>query len=263
MLKKLNRGKWIRKKIGEGLKEEGFVYTGFKGDVWVFEKQYQENVTWYVYIYVYRFDPWQITFHLATNVPAKLTVYAHQIVDAHSRKEDLLGYWRFHDEESLIKVLEEMVQIIRNEGKKVLEELSIPEKIYDTKEMHKELFEHHQEYAERFVEKTGIIATGYDEENIERWLDYIVPRIEKLREQDYEDVADEIIEMSAFVGEQIAKYCNGSWEIASKSRFCLVRYKLNKNPNLEMVIPILRRITAGYMGKGREWMRNVFLDVIE
>lgn len=69
--KKLNRGRLIRKYIGEGLREEGFSYAGYKGDVWEFQRIYKENIIQSIYIYVYRFDPWQITFHLGTNLPGK------------------------------------------------------------------------------------------------------------------------------------------------------------------------------------------------
>ena len=44
MEKKLNRGRLIRKYIGEGLREEGFSYAGYKGDVWEFQRIYKENI---------------------------------------------------------------------------------------------------------------------------------------------------------------------------------------------------------------------------
>lgn len=42
--KKLNRGKLIREYIGEGKKEKGFSYAGYRGDLWMFEKAYKDNI---------------------------------------------------------------------------------------------------------------------------------------------------------------------------------------------------------------------------
>ena len=71
--KKLNRGKVIRKYVGEGLKEEGFSYAGYQGGLWTFQKVYKENIIQSIGITVYRFDVWQISFILETNVPGKMT----------------------------------------------------------------------------------------------------------------------------------------------------------------------------------------------
>lgn len=75
---KLNRGKIIKKHMGEGLSGLGFVYEKYDGDTWTFARKLGK-LTWYVYIYVYRFDPWQITFHLGTDAPGVMQVYAYQI----------------------------------------------------------------------------------------------------------------------------------------------------------------------------------------
>ena len=105
----MNRGKLIRKHIGEGLSDLGFVYEKYDGGTWIFEKKL-DKFTWYVYIYVYRFDPWQITFHLGTDVSGMVQVHAHQLLDGIWERGDLGGYWAYHDEDSMIKVLEESPQ---------------------------------------------------------------------------------------------------------------------------------------------------------
>ena len=62
MEKKINRGKIIKKYIEEGLSDLDFHYGGYQGDVWVFERN-MKKLTWYVYIYVYRFDPYKQKYY--------------------------------------------------------------------------------------------------------------------------------------------------------------------------------------------------------
>ena len=212
MEKKINRGKIIKKCIEE-LSDLDFHYRNYESNRWIFERN-MKKLTWYVYIYVYRFDPWQITFHLGTNVPGKIQVHAHQ-VEGVKGNGDILGYWRYHDEESLIEVLKEMTAIIRGKGIDVLKKLSIPEKINACdNEMHHELYLHHKELAEAFVERTGMVSTGYNEENLRRWFDYMDDRIEEMKKGSYDSVVKkELLEMAAFLGEQIVKYKDGRWNL--------------------------------------------------
>lgn len=111
---KIDRGKIIKKYVESDLYDLDFHYEGYEDNTWVFERKFGK-LTWYIYIYVYRFDPWQITFHLGTDVPGKMQVYAHQI-EGVKGDGDILGYWKYHDEESLAEVLIEMTKIIRSKG---------------------------------------------------------------------------------------------------------------------------------------------------
>ncbi len=111
---KLNRGKIIKKYIGEGLSDLGFLYEKSASDIWMFKKE-QGQLMWFVYIDVYRFDPWQATFFLETNVPGAMRVCAHQL-EGISTNGEMPGYWKYHDEDSMIEVMEEMSEIIRNQG---------------------------------------------------------------------------------------------------------------------------------------------------
>ena len=58
-----------------------------------------------------RFEPWQITFPPGTDVPSKMIIVVYQVEGIKSNGE-LLGYWKYHDEDSLIKVLKEILDII-------------------------------------------------------------------------------------------------------------------------------------------------------
>lgn len=267
---KLKRGEIIKKYVGEGLADLGFSYGEYEENTWIFQRNLGK-LTWYVYIYVYRFDPWQITFHLGTNVPGKMQVQAHQVEGIKSNGE-LPGYWKYHDEDSMIEVLEEMLDIIRNQGIGVLKNLSIPEKVnVDDREMHHNLYLYHKELAEAFIQRTGMVSTGYDEENLKRWFDYIDPRIEELSKGKYDDNAKkELLEMAAFLGEQIVKYKEGWWsysESENAESFCIIcNYhfsKFDKNATAEMLINILRLLGGKYLGNNRWWMEEDFYEIIK
>ena len=269
--KKLNRGKIIRKCVGEGLSDLGFLYGGCDaGDTWVFERK-QGELIWYVYIYVYRFDRWQVTFHFNTNVPGNLPVMAGQVKGVRGNG-DMKGYWRFHDEESLTRVLEEMVRVIRIKGIQMLEELSVPKDItpFDNvkNEMYHELYLHHTELAEAFIQRTGMIATDYDGENLKRWFDYIDSRIEEMSRREYEDAdQQELTEIAAFLGEQIVKYKGGMWKFWDNERNVVVITYMKKpkymKKSMEFNINILRVLISKYLGNSRKGLELKFYEVIE
>ncbi|MDD6657980.1 MAG: hypothetical protein PUE95_11940 [Lachnospiraceae bacterium] len=200
---KINRGKIIKKCIEEEISDLGFHYGGHEDNTWVFERKLGK-LTWYVYIYVYRFDPWQITFYLGTDIPGKMQIQAYQL-EGVKGNGDIPGYWRYQDEESMVEVLKKIVAIIRNKGIDALKKLSIPERINASdNEMHRELYLYHKELAEAFVERTGMVSTGYDEENLKRWFDYMDSRIEEMKRGAYDSgTKEELLEMAAFLGELV------------------------------------------------------------
>ena len=69
--------------------------------------------------------------------------------------------------------------------------------------MYREVYFHHDELCEKFMEKTGIVVTGFDEENIDRWFEIIEERTAILKQGDYEDAKEELMEIAAFLGNQL------------------------------------------------------------
>ena len=88
----------------------------------------------------------------------------------------ILGYWQYGNEQELIQVLGEMKDVLIKKGMKILVELSKGLEEPDTAEMYREVYFHHDELCEKFMEKTGIVVTGFDEENIDRWFEVIEER---------------------------------------------------------------------------------------
>lgn len=158
-----------------------------------------------------------------------------------------------------------MLVFIKEPGMKMLEEISIPEPEYDTSEMHEELYLNHEKLAESFIQKTGMAATGYNRENLERWFDYIEQRMIELRKDDFGAARNEWLEIAAFLGEQIVKYCEGHWILTPVSwgKVCPVRYEIKNCKGVEAQVPILRLLVGGYLGNGKEWIMQAFLEVMD
>ena len=73
---KTNRGKLVRKYIGEEIEKFKFEYKGYQNDSWKYERKFK-GVIQTISIYPYRFDQRMITFELYTDV--KNSAYASEM----------------------------------------------------------------------------------------------------------------------------------------------------------------------------------------
>lgn len=181
---------------------------------------------------------------------------------------DLPGYFRYQDEESLIQILEEISAIIRTRGVKELERLSVKDEVnvYENA-MHHALYLHHEELAEAFIQRTGMVSTGYDRDNLIRWFDYIDRRIEELSKGSYTAEAKrEVLEIAAFLGEQIVEYKGGTWVQSFykkwETTFIVYYQKGDGRHKTRNIINLLQMLVGKYLGNTREWLENPFYEVI-
>ena len=260
----MERGELVRKHIGEGMAPFKFEYKGYQNDSWKFERKFKEVVQT-ISIYPYRFDQSMITFELYTSV--KNSEYASKMgtnvisagmIEDISTNSQMRGYWQYESEEELIKVLNDMKEVLIKRGMRILLELSKGEEETDTPEMYRELYFHHDELCERFIKKTGIKVTGLDEENINHWFDVIEARVAILKQGDYEHAKGELVEMAAFLGNQLVKYLGGEWHhfVSKDHESCSVRgcKTLNGGANC------LSNIVGGYTQNGMDWVKKIILD---
>ena len=256
---KLNRGKLVRKYIGEAMAPFGFEYKGYKGDSWVFERK-QKNVVQTIGICPYRFEPSWITFELYTTARGCMGKQASDI-EGVDWQLDLTGYRQYRNEEEFIEVLQQMKELLIKKGLKMLYEMSIEEEETDTDEMYHELYYHHDELCERFIEKTGIKATGYDEENINHWFEVIEERLAVLKQGDWEEAKEELIEMAAFLGNQLVKYMGGEW-YHFKSAYhesCSVE----GCQSIQCGANCLSNLVGGYTKNGMEWVKQIYIEIYQ
>ena len=264
---KINRGQLVRTYIGEGLAPFKFEYKGYHGDSWKFERNMKGAVQT-ISIYPYRFDQSMITFELYTNV--KNSEYASKIgtnvvsasmLDGIVSNGQIRGYWQYGNEQELIQVLGEMKDVLIKKGMKILVELSKGLEEPDTAEMYREVYFHHDELCEKFMEKTGIVVTGFDEENIDRWFEVIEERTAILKQGDYEDAKEELMEIAAFLGNQLVKYLGGRWfhYLSENHESCGVEGCKTLNPGLNC----LSVVVGGYTENGMNWVKKSIVDMCE
>lgn len=264
MSEKINRGELVRKYIGEGIAPFKFEYRGYQGDSWKFEKKFK-NVTQTISIYPYRFDQGMITFDLYTD--AECSEYARKMgtglvqagmIEEIATNSPMRGYWQYGNEEELIQVLNDMKDVLIKKGMRILMELSKEEGRPDTNEMYHELYFHHDELCEKFIQKTGIEVTGFDEENINNWFEVIEERTAILKLGNYEHAKGELVEMAAFLGNQLIKYLGGEWHqfLSADRESCSVHKCKTVNESMNC----LSVLVGGYTQNGMDWVKESILD---
>ena len=152
----------------------------------------------------------------------------------------------------------EMKDVLIKKGMKILVELSKGLEEPDTAEMYREVYFHHDELCEKFIEKTGIVVTGFDEENIDRWFEVIEERTAILKQGDYEDAKEELMEIAAFLGNQLVKYLGGRWfhYLSENHESCGVEGCKTLNPGLNC----LSVVVGGYTQNGMNWVKKSILN---
>ena len=151
-----------------------------------------------------------------------------------------------------------MKDVLIKKGMKILVELSKGLEEPDTAEMYREVYFHHDELCEKFMEKTGIVVTGFDEENIDRWFEVIEERTAILKQGDYEDAKEELMEIAAFLGNQLVKYLGGRWfhYLSENHESCGVEGCKTLNPGLNC----LSVVVGGYTQNGMNWVKKSILN---
>ena len=146
---KTNRGKLVRKYIGEEIEKFKFEYKGYQNDSWKYERKFK-GVIQTISIYPYRFDQRMITFELYTDV--KNSAYASEMgtnviqagmIEDITTNSEMRGYWKYDTEDELIEVLNDMKDVLMKKGMRILVQLSKGEEETDTAEMYHELYFNH------------------------------------------------------------------------------------------------------------------------
>ena len=185
---------------------------------------------------------------MGTNV-----IQAGMIEDITTNSE-MRGYWKYDTEDELIEVLNDMKDVLMKKGMRILVQLSKGEEETDTAE----LYFNHDELCEKFIKKTGIKATGFDEKNINNWFEVIEERVAVLKKQSYEQSKWELVEMAAFLGNQLVKYLDGEWYhfVSKDHESCSI---INCNTAYSCT-NCLKVLVGGYTKNGMDWVKEIFLE---
>ena len=94
--------------------------------------------------------------------------------------------------------------------------------------------------------------------NINNWFEVIEERVAVLKKQSYEQSKWELVEMAAFLGNQLVKYLDGEWyHFVSKDHESCSITNCNTAYSCTNCLKVL---VGGYTKNGMDWVKEIFLE---
>jgi len=217
----MQKKKIILEIIEKVVEKYGFVYDEKYGDnlAWVFTRE-QDSIQQRIHIVEHRFAK-----ELFLRFETTAWVWRNSSVDARSciPENQYNNYkrrrmWLYENEESFRKALKEFAEIIEKYGIDKLNEISIEEEVVPTNEMGKRLLESHEILSASFINQYQLEIERRTTSEVMKWFDIIDNIINQTKEQPYENVKEKLIEISAFLGEQLRKEVGGEWVQGKSAR---------------------------------------------
>ena len=118
----------------------------------------------------------------------------------------------YETEEDVEKIMMEFVELISKHGYKILEELSIEEQIIPTIEMADKLIKFYKALGEKFISDNKLSVIECSKEDMSDWFEIIEKKIIDTKAEPYENVQEMLVEIAAFIGEQLRKVVGGEWK---------------------------------------------------
>jgi len=120
--------------------------------------------------------------------------------------------WYYETEEDFKKILVEFVDIIEKYGIDKLNEMSIEPEVIPTLEMAKKLLSSHTGLNENFIKNNKLNTDEVSKESVCKWFEVIERKFTNTKDEPYENVKDMLVEVAAFLGEQLRKEMGGEWK---------------------------------------------------
>ena len=259
----MKKKKSVLEIIGKVVEKYGFIYNEKYGDnlAWVFIRE-QNSIQQRIHIVEHRFAKMLfLRFETTAWVWGSSFINASSCIPAdkyNSCKQG--GVWLYEDEESFRKTLKEFAEIIEKYGIDKLNEISTEEAIIPTNEMGKRLLESHEILSASFINKYQLKIAQWTKKDVLKWFELIAKIMIQRKEQDYENVKEELMEITAFLGEQLRKKVGGDWECLGAFRN-LVLGKLNcySIP----VYLILRNVIGAWKDQNVEQLKQEYLFLLD
>lgn len=188
--------------IEKKLSPYGFHYTKYQGGRWTFSRDV-EGISQNVFVHK---GMWGNDYYiLEINTSAsQAPLRVHDITKDARYNND---FFEFHSEEERRKVLETMADIVIQYGIDIMNERCVMKEYFEpTQEMHKELFEEHDSLANKFMERHGL--SNMEEEAV---LLAIKEDLETIKDEKYEQVQNQLLEIAAVYGNMLINRMGGRW----------------------------------------------------
>ena len=209
--KKPMKKKFILDIVGESIKKYGFKYEtdpGFRAsDLWTFTRKVG-SITQWIQVQHHRSNP-ELWLQFKTDSYGEGAI-PHLAIDLIPEERRPLNGWIYRTEDDFKKILEGFVSIIVEYGFSKLEELSIEEEVIPQAHMGRKLLASYSELSQRFINENNIYAE-WSPSNIQKWLSLFNCKIKETKDDPYTEVQDMLVQIAAFLGEQIRKEFGGDW----------------------------------------------------
>ena len=205
----MKKSKLVKEIVGKAIEKYGFTFGLPKhyivGVNWGFSREV-DSIMQMILILEHRFAK-ELIIEFRTNAWGKTR-------SPSSTEDSWYKYYAYESEEDFKATLEKFVKIIENFGLTRLDELSIEDKIAPTLDMSNKIFENHKNLNDSFIEKNGINVANRSKADISEWFRIIEAKLIETKAEPYEKVQDLLIEIAAFLGEQLRVDLGGNWRQA-------------------------------------------------
>lgn len=197
--------------VGKAIAKYGFNYDeeGSEDGIWMFIRK-KGDIEQRIWLLKHRFESGLI-------LRFDTSAYGVDMKDASciippNTYGNVLGTWTYLNEDGFHNVLKAFVEIIEKYGIDTLNKMSIEEKWLPTKEMFERLFDCCEQLSSEFIKKHKLHVKERDKKEILIWFDLIEGIMDRIKEQAYEKAQKELVEIAAFLGEQLKIGLDGKWE---------------------------------------------------
>jgi hypothetical protein len=259
----MKKKKNVMEIVGEIVEKYGFIYDEiYKSNfTWVFTRE-QNSIKQRIHVVESRFDKvLMLRFETTAWVWGNSSINAISCIPENKYSGNQGGMWRYEDEEGFKKNLGEFAEIIEKYGIDKLNEISIEEEVIPTNEMGKCLLVSHEELSASFINKYQLEMEQRTTEDVLKWFDIIEKSMNQSKDQSYESVKEELIETTAFLGEQLRKEVGGEWnyQLGEYRSLCIRELNCYTIPSY----PILRSVIKAWKDQSIERFREVYLFMLD
>ena len=134
-----------------------------------------------------------------------------------------LKYWSYQDVDSFKSSLKSLMLLTEAYGLPELTRLSVESEIIPTIEMGTKLASLHEELSEKFIQENQLNVSNSLKETMITWFEVIEQKIKVTKNETYQNVQGMLIEITAFLGEQLRKEVGGEWIVGVEPRIIFIR----------------------------------------
>jgi len=246
----MQKKKWILEILGNELEKHGFAFVGNEQSLykhWHFERE-ADSVKQRISLLDESFTKFQtkakalhlefsttaygsrLPIHLLDFIPKELIPEAKNMAESINRKlfSPLFEprHWVYEDVDSFKKILTDFILAIEDYGLAKLAELSIEKEVIPTNEMGQQLISSYTELSKTFIQNNQPNMMSISKENVTQWFDVIEQKMKSTKDEPYQNVQNMLVEITAFLGEQLRKAVGGKWRSGLELRF-IIMYEMN------------------------------------